>query len=391
MDILLGILLTFLVFLIVVLIHELGHFSTARWTGMKVEEFGFWIPPRLKALFTDKHGTIYSFNALPIGGFVRILWEDSHSPDKDKPGAFATKKWWQRSIVLLAGVTMNFLLAWIIFTWLFLVGTRPIAIAPGDGSPNGSFFIPSFEEARDMNFLSYSGITFSPLTGSIAYNAGIREGDLLLTLDGKELDTREEIVALIRENRPLDFFVRRWADVIPLTVTPSNGKVGMYIDYDGLVVHEDFTVQKPFFEAIGAGAKETYASSVLTLNFLGDLVQKVFSPRTPTDREEAKEMVAGPIGVGATFVNMVKASVPFSVIVLVIALLSVNLGVVNLLPFPALDGGRFVTTSVASVLSYFPRASRYFDYFERSFHAIGFVILLILMLAIAGLDISKLF
>ena len=99
----------------------------------------------------------------------------------------------------------------------------------------------------------------------------------------------------------------------------------MYIDYEGLAVDEEYTVQKPFGQAITAGAQETYATSVLTLNFLGDLIQKVFAPQTSTDREEAREMVAGPIGVGATFVNMVKAAVPASVIFLVIALLSVNL------------------------------------------------------------------
>ena len=84
-----------------------------------------------------------------------------------------------------------------------------MTIAPGNGSPTGSFFIPSFTEARDMNFLSYSGVTFSPLTGSIAYNAGIREGDFLLSINGNEVNTRESIITVIRENRPLDFLVRR--------------------------------------------------------------------------------------------------------------------------------------------------------------------------------------
>lgn len=148
---------------------------------------------------------------------------------------------------------------------------------------------------------------------------------MLLTIDGKEVNTREGIIALIRENRPLDFFVQRSGITVPITVVPEKGKVGMYIDYDGLLVDEAFTVQKPFGQAVVAGAKETYATSILTLNFLGDLIEKVFAPKTPTDREEAREMVAGPIGVGATFVNMVKAAVPASVIFLVIALLSVNL------------------------------------------------------------------
>ncbi len=391
MSIILWILLTFIVFLIVVLIHEFGHFFTARMTGMKVEEFGFGIPPRIKTLFRDKHGTDYTFNALPIGWFVRILGEDSHSPDKNKAWAFITKKWYQRALVLVAWVTMNFILAWVIFSGLFMYGMHPVTVAPFSDEPTGSMFIPSFSEARDMGFVSYSWITFSPLTGSVAYNAWIREGDFLESIDGQIVTTREAIIDLIRENKPLDIFIKREGVQIPLTVVPDNGKVWMYINYDNLHINKDFNYQKSWFQALISWARETYNTSILTLDFLGQILEKLFAPKTSTDREEAKTLLSGPIGVGATFIDMVDAHVPFTLILLVIALLSVNLGVVNLLPFPALDGGRLLTTTVLSLLSYFPRASRYFQYFERAFHMVGFILLLALMLYIAGLDVSKFF
>lgn len=391
MSIILGILLTFIVFLIVVLIHEFGHFYTARLTGMKVEEFGFGIPPRLKTLFRDKKWTEYTFNALPIGWFVRIMWEDSHSPDKDKPGAFMTKKWYQRALVLVAWVSMNFLLAWVIFAVLFMTGARPVTIAPFSDKPTGSFFIPSFSEARDMNFITYSWVVFTPLTGSIAYQAGIREGDILESINWKTVNTREAIIEIIRENQPMDIFVKRDWQSVPITVTPEKWKVGMYINYDWLVVHEDFSRKESLPRALMLAGQETYASSILTLNFLGEILTKLISPKAPGDRDEAKSLLSGPIGVGSTFVSMVDAHVPFATLLLVIALLSINLWVVNLLPFPALDGWRLVTTTVSSLLSYFPRASRWFNYFERLFHMIWFIFLLFVMLYVAWLDISKFF
>ncbi len=391
MTIILWILLTFIVFLIVVLIHELWHFATARWTGMKVEEFGFGIPPRIKKVWRDKKGTDYTFNSLPIGWFVRILGEDSQSLDKDKPGAFMTKKWPARVLVLIAGVTMNFFLAWIIFSWLFMFGARPVTISPFSDEPTGSVFIPSFTEARDMWFVSYSGIILSPLTGSAAYMAGIREGDILLSIDGKDKKTREEIIEMIRENRPLDIMVLRDANVVPMTLIPDKGKVGMYINYQDLKVDESFVIKKSIPSSLVSWAKETYATSVLTLWFLGQIIQKTFVPKDDKERASARELLSGPVGVGTTFVNMVKAKVPISLIFLVIALLSVNLWVVNILPFPALDGGRIVTTTIFSILSYFPKASSAFAIFERMFHLIGFIFLLFLMLMITGIDISRLF
>lgn len=132
MTILLGIFLTFLVFFVVVMIHEWGHFITARLTGMKVLEFGLGIPPKIKKVFTDKKGTDFTINALPIGGFVRIDGEDMTKPSAFADGAFMSKKLPARLLVLSAGVIMNIVLAWVIFTGLFMTGVRPLSPLPLD-------------------------------------------------------------------------------------------------------------------------------------------------------------------------------------------------------------------------------------------------------------------
>lgn len=146
MTILLGILLTFLVFFIVVMIHEWGHFITARMVGMKVLEFGFGIPPKIKKIFTDKKGTEFTLNALPFGGFVRIDGEDFSKPSAFQDGAFMSKSLPKRLLVLVAGVVMNLVLAWVIFVGLFVFGVKPLTIIPMDIGRTNSYFLPSFSE-----------------------------------------------------------------------------------------------------------------------------------------------------------------------------------------------------------------------------------------------------
>lgn len=146
MTILLGILLTFLVFFIVVMIHEWGHFITARMVGMKVLEFGFGIPPKIKKIFTDKKGTEFTLNALPFGGFVRIDGEDFSKPSAFQDGAFMSKSLPKRLLVLVAGVVMNLVLAWVIFVGLFAFGVKPLTIIPMDIGRTNSYFLPSFAE-----------------------------------------------------------------------------------------------------------------------------------------------------------------------------------------------------------------------------------------------------
>jgi regulator of sigma E protease len=391
MTILLWILLTFLVFLIVVLIHELGHFSTARWTGMKVEEFGFGIPPRVATLFRDKKGTDYTFNLLPIGGFVRILGEDPTGEDAEKKWAFMTKSLPARLLVLVAWVSMNFLLAFVIFTGLFWTGTSPITVSPFSDAPTNSFFLPSFEEAEAMGYLTHSGIILSPLTGSIAEQAGILSGDILIQVNDIAPETTEQVVKVIQSNEQVNLLLNRSGSIVNIILTPQDGKVGTYIGYDNLALKKDFVYQKTGLDALVMWAKETYYSSVLTLDFLGKVLKNLIAPATPLEREEAKEMLSGPIGAGSLFVGLVEISAPISLIFLIIALLSINLWVVNLMPFPALDGGRMVTTILYSIFSFFPRSSGRFIVVEKYIHAIGFILLLGLMLYVAGLDIGRFF
>lgn len=393
MSLFLGIILALLVFLIVVLFHEFGHFITARLTKMRVEEFGFGIPPRAFSLGRDRYGTEYTWNWLPIGGFVRIFWEDPTGEDAFKQWAFMSRPWYQRVIVLIAGVTMNFILAWMIFVWLFIYWTNPIAVNPLADWPTNSFFLPSFDEALDTWYLRYDGVEITSVSGSLAEAGGIWDSERVVRVDGRDILSPDDFIDAVRS--------ATWAISIILSkdnverwvvVTPVNSKIWVQVDYRNLDINSAYSYNLWFGEAIIMWARETYNTSVMTLSFLWKLVQWIFAPETPQDREDAKNMLAGPIWVGATFVWLVEIAAPISIILVIIALISVNLGVFNLLPIPALDGWRIVTTTLYSlIVRYFQAGIHRFLQFERYFHAIGFILLMILTLYVAWLDISRFF
>lgn len=142
MTIVLGILM----FMGLVIIHELGHFITAKKSGVKVLEFGIGIPPKVCRLRTDKSGTEYTLNLLPLGGFVRLKGEDPRNEqDFHAKDSFIKAKIWKKIIILLAGVTMNLILARVLFTAIFTMGTQPISILPENAlsSHQNSYLMPT--------------------------------------------------------------------------------------------------------------------------------------------------------------------------------------------------------------------------------------------------------
>ncbi len=387
MSILFGILLTLVVLLIVVMIHEIGHFVTARLTGMQVEEFGIGIPPRARSLYTDKKGTEYTLNYLPIGGFVRILGEDPRDTTTTYPKwSFITKPWISRVIVLAAGVTMNFFLAFVIFTGLFLYGVTPMTIIPLEWYK--SQILPGAHEAIESGYLSHTGLMVTGLSGSIASTAGIGSGELVVSIDTIVPQTAQDMIDIIERGQRVDLILE-WGKQVHMI--PQNGKVGMQIGYRHLHINTNKQIQYSWFEAIRMGAHETVATTRITLAFLSRMIVGLVAPHSEIEHTEAKNMLAGPIGLGSTFVSIVENGFPIMTILVMIALLSINLWVVNILPFPALDGGRIVTTTLYSIFSYIPHGKQYFARIEWGIHAIGFLILLSSMLYVSWLDIARFF
>jgi len=450
MLIALWIFIAFVIFSIIILIHEWGHFSAARRFGVKVEEFWLGIPPKAKKLFTDKHGTQYTLNWLPIGWFVRLKWENTphfhlydskqhllspwalqealkkQNPIFDTTGeeisaevrkeikkqiesvnasdALQSKPAWQQSIVMLAGVAMNFVLAVFIFWILFMVGVKPVGIntiLPVDTTMR---LIPSVEDAKKQGLLiEKDGIYMIPIEDSIAQKAGILENDLVTHVQDIPIQTIEELQAVFLQyaSENIQLQVQRalsGCDVsnpantctmqsIPIAVTPNaEGKIGAYI-FPNIIVDENHKIRVWPVVALGYALQETYGQITLTLKWLKTIVGKIILPETPTERQEALDQVSGPIGM----VNFMTKSLWNGAVFLIIigAIISINLGVFNLLPIPALDGGRFLFIMINTTVKKIFGKKIVSDHIEWLIHVGFFLFLIILSVLIAYNDIYK--
>lgn len=342
--------LTIVVFLIIlsvlVFVHELGHFATAKWFGVKVEEFGLGYPPRL---FSIKRGeTIYSINAIPFGGFTKLLGEE----DPTKPRSFASKSRGARFIILMAGSIMNLLLPVLLFT--------------------ASFTIPH-EVIQEKVIISQVA------ENSPAKEAGIEPGDIILKMDNKTIRNRSNVSYYVQLNlgSKIDFLIQKFDgsimtySIIPRwKPPPGQGATGIMLS------GEDTKIQKeslPLWEAIPQSFVHSY--EIIKL-FRNEIVKWLIGSSTP--------QLAGPIGIAQLTGEVVKGG--FAPVLEFTSLLSISLGIFNLFPIPGLDGGRIIFV----IIEWLRRGKRISPKKENLVHTIGFVLLIVLILVISYFDIIRL-
>ena len=170
---------------------------------------------------------------------------------------------------------------------------------------------------------------------------------------------------------------------------PENGKIGSFVGYNVTEIRKDFRYKYGFLESIKEGGIETYRESVMTLELLGNLVKKIIAPKILDERTEAVKSLGGPIAIGNLFVNLLDAKVAITVIALIAAIISINLGVFNLLPFPALDGGRFIFLIIHRIVGVFSKNKTLHGKIENSIHIAGFSFLILLSIFVAYQDIMR--
>ena len=359
-----GTILLFLVLLsVLVLAHEWGHFAAARKAGMKVEEFGIGFPPRLFS-WTDSRGTTWSLNLIPIGGFVRIQGENGEN--RFEPGSFATKSYFARFAVLFGGVFMNLVVAALLFTIGFAFGL-PSVIEDGVDSRA----IVTGEAIHVVQVLA----------DSPAAQAGLSEGDKVLSIDGETFTSGEASREALKPNAdgsPIEMQFEHAGEIKTVRLVPGYIEE---IDRDGvgLALVETGQVRYPWYFAPVKGVTTTFGLTVDIVEAFGGLIRGAF-----TKDSNVAAQLSGPVGIAVLTGDV--ARLGFSHLIQFAAMLSVNLAVLNVLPFPALDGGRIFFLAIEA-LRRKPNSQK----FEQGIHATGFLILIALVIFVTYRDIVNLF
>ncbi len=348
---------------ILVFVHEFGHFITAKRAGMRVEEFGFGFPPRILGI--KKGETIYSLNLIPFGGFVKILGESGE--EAANPKSFASKKAGIRSKVIIAGVAMNILFAVVLLGIGNIIGLR--TAIPEKSSLN----------ARD---LKVQIVYVSP--GSPAKNAGLEPLDEITGFKegGKSVKvlTIGEAQNYIKNNlgEKITLIIKRDGRIVEkelvprINPPPQEGSIGISLAMTG-------TVKYPWHQALYQGAVQTALITGATVSGYATIIKNLFVSGAPGVD------LSGPVGI-AIFTGKA-AKVGFTYLMQFTALISINLAVLNIIPFPALDGGRLLFIGIEKLRRGKPVSRQ----IESVINAAGFALLLILMIFVTARDINKFF
>lgn len=372
MSYLISILVFIVVFSLLILVHEFGHFYAARRSGVKVEEFGLGLPPRAKGLYTDKKGTLYSLNWIPFGGFVRMYGEDSADEGmQHKEGSFASKGIPARVLIILGGVIMNFLMGFVLLTYLFNVGIEPLIVNQAD-----------FDYYKEQGYFELQEqVTVTGFSEtSLADEAGLLEQDVLLSANGNTLLKNADLVAVASESAgtEISLEVLRGEETVEVNVPVNEaGQLGVVIS-DFPKILDQKKMQLDFLPAVKQAGYETARLSVETMRMFIDVLVNLFT------KAELSQQVSGPVGI-AQHTHIAVQEGGILDILKLIALLSISLGAINVLPIPALDGGRFLSIIFEIVLRKRPNAA-----WEARIHATGFILILILIVAVTYNDILKL-
>ncbi|MDP7247555.1 MAG: M50 family metallopeptidase [Candidatus Peribacteraceae bacterium] len=370
MTVLLSVVAFLLLLTVLILIHEWGHFTAARLSGVTVEEFGLGLPPRARKLWKSK-GTVFSLNWIPFGGFVRLKGENAiTNKERTSKGSFGSVAIWKRVVILSAGVFMNLLLAIVILTIGFSVGK----------------WIPTYTTLEAMELSAQKGIidlelgvfVSDVISGDSAAKVGVPKESILSAVDGVPVTVPNDVVSAQEGKRVVTYTIKSgegFETEKDFTIRLKDGKAGIVLTPFPIKLDAP---KHDIFMALGLAFRETWVVSILTVKGIGTLMKSlVQSGKVP-------EGIAGIVGIA----QLTHASVQegFMMYLRLVALLSLSLAVLNILPFPALDGGRLVFV-IAELIGRKPVNRK----FELATNTVGFLFLIFLLLFITYYDVVRLF
>lgn len=363
-------------FVALVVVHEFGHFIMARRNKVDVEEFGIGFPPKAKTL-TKKNGTEYTLNWLPLGGFVRLKGE--HDADKSK-GSYGAASLWAKTKIIGAGVVMNLLVAILMFTLLAIIGMPKLI--------DNQFTIKS-----DTKIVKNDVLVGAVEENSPASKANLQPRDQIISIgtnldNSKLISSAESFPSVTKEFAGQEVevtFERNGNTKTAKTTLRSSQEVEDSQNTDDPkgylgVLPTELTLQRSTWSApiVGVGIAKQFTE--LTFKGLGSVVVGLFQG----DTQKASSQVSGPVGVFVLIKEGSKLGAQF--ILMIIAVISLTLAIMNVLPIPALDGGRLFVTYVYRILRK-PLTAKA----EDLIHGLGFVALMLLFVLITFVDIKRFF
>jgi regulator of sigma E protease len=373
-----SVIIFFLVLFILILVHEWGHFIVAKKTGMRVDEFGIGFPPKMFGWRRKGDETEYTFNWLPIGGFVKIWgenYDEETSPvsdgsaeggvsSEDRSRAFSNRPKWAQALVLVAGVTMNVLFAWLLFAVTYMIGV-PTAVDEAKATESAQLLVSSV--------LADSPAAELP-AGSIITEVSFNEQSVV---SPTPTEFSELVTAAKTEEVTISY---RYGEVTEVVVVePVQGLIES--DPDRYAVGASLSLieiqQRSFFVAIADGFTATWQGLVAISSGLWSLISQSVAG------EADFSQIAGPVGI----VGMVGDAASFGIAALLTftAIISLNLAIINLLPFPALDGGRLVFVAIEAITQ-----KQIPSEWAGRVNLVGFALLMLLMIAVTYNDILRL-
>lgn len=354
-------------FVLLVIVHEFGHFIAAKRNGVEVEEFGLGFPPKIFGRTMGKGfwRTEYTVNLLPLGGFVRLKGET----DSDKrKGSFGAARLRVKTKIMLAGVAMNLLTAFLIFTILAFIGMPKLI-------PNQ--YLPSSGDAKTTRDIVRVGYVQE---NSPADKAGLEANDEIIKFDGVTLYESTQMFDLTKANagQEVEVVIKNQQGQIR-TVNATLNQEGSDKPYFGVNPADLETIRYTYM-APWVGLRTTAQFGWETLKGLGNLVADLFT----ADFSSAKENVSGPVGV--VVILQSATDFGFNYVLALIGLISLTLAIMNALPIPALDGGRLAVTLLFRAMKK-PLTEKT----ETLIHGTGFAVLMLLVLLITVVDIDRFF
>lgn len=352
----LWIILWIVLFLFLVLIHELGHFIAAKKTGVQVLEFGMGIPPKIATLWTDKSGTEYTLNAIPLWGFVRLKGEDPTHPETFRAkDSFMMASFLSKTFILLAGVTVNFLFARGVLTMLFRRGISPLMIVPENASKIEikSYLTPtmSFLSEKGLIDHTYAGnaVISSVLSWWLGSEIGLQSWDIIWWTQLWQADIvtfKKQLQQLIGQKFVLDV-VRNWTWIQLSWKCPDDNCVLSVIMNDPHTDQLNVYYKFPLITSARIALSELWYQAHITLYRLWKFWSSLISLNGNNIKSEAKNF-SGPVG-AVKFGDVLVQHGLWSQFLAFWAMISFALAIFNLLPIPALDGGRWLWVIVQSI------------------------------------------